>query len=396
MKPAIEGGEPTRKDFLVFGRPDIQQPEIDEITDTLRSGWLGTGPKVKKFQEQFSAYQGINHSVGLFSCTSGLFLSLKVLNLPIGSEVISSDFTFTATVATIIQNGLTPVLIDVMPKYQTIEYNKIEQAITPKTKAMVIVAFAGLPCEMDPIIDIARRYNLHLILDNAHAIESEYKGKKLAQLGDISNYSFYSTKNLSTGEGGMVCSNNKEIIDHIQMLALHGLSADAAQRFSKSGFKHYDVVEFGYKMNMTDLTASLGIHQLNRLDANWIKRKNVWDKYVKELSDLPIYLPHPTPDYMKHAYHLFTIQLKLDRYKVNRDYILSAIQNEGIGVGIHYRAIHQHRAYAQTFGWTDKDFPNATWLSERTISLPIEPNLTEQDTDDVIEAVRKVLLYYRK
>lgn len=402
MKPAIEGGSSVRggKDFLIFGRPDIQQPEIDEVVDTLKSGWLGTGPKVKEFERKFSEYQSSNFShqfaCGLFSCTSGLFLSLKALDFKPGDEIISTDFTFTASISTIIQNSLVPVLVDVQQKSQNIEWNKIEEKITPKTRAIVVVAFAGEPCEMDPILDIAERYNLKIILDNAHAIESEYKGKKLAQFGDISNYSFYSTKNLSTGEGGMVCSENQELINYIRTMALHGLSADAAQRFTKYGFKHYDVMEFGYKMNMTDIVASLGIHQLKRIDENWEKRKVIWNKYIKELRNLPLYLPEYTPSYMKHAYHLFTIQLKLDRLKVGRDYIMGALQSEGIGVGVHYKAIHQHKAYAEKFGWTDRDFPNAAWLSERTISLPIGPNLTEQDVDDVISAVRKILTYYKK
>jgi dTDP-4-amino-4,6-dideoxygalactose transaminase len=396
--PSIEGGTPVRpKDkFLVFGRPYIQQEEIDEVVDTLKSGWIGTGPKTTGFEKEFAKYQDINYAVGLSSCTSGLFLSLRALELPKGSEVISTAHTFTATIASIIHNNLKPVLIDCQQKTQNIEWSGIEQKITPKTKALLIVAFAGLPCEMDEIIDIAKRYNLYIILDNAHAIEAEYKGKKLSQYGDISNYSFYSTKNLTTAEGGMLCSNNKEYINYARLMSLHGLSAGAHTRFGKPGFKTYDVLNAGFKMNMTDVAASMGIHQLSRIKDNWYKREHIWDRYTKELVGLPIYLPPTIPSYMEHSYHLFTIQLKLEKLRVDRDYVLSALQDEGIGVGVHYTAIHQFKYYRDAFGWSEADFPVAQWLSDRTISLPLSPALSDEDVDDVIEALHKVLKYYKK
>lgn len=396
MKPAVEGGKPVRTDFLVFGQPCIGAEEIEEVTNTIKSGWLGTGKKTNRFEKEFAEYQEMPHALGLSSCTSGLFLALRVLNLPVGSEVISTDFTFTATIASIIHNGLVPVLVDCQPKTQNIECNRIEEKITPKTKALVIVAFAGLPCEMDHIIDIAKRYGLYIILDNAHAIESEYNNKRLAHYGDISCYSFYSTKNIVTGEGGMVCSHDKKYIDDMRVLSLHGMSATAYTRFSDSGFKLYDVMHAGYKMNMTDIEASLGIHQLARVEENWKKRQNIWKQYKDGLSDLPVYLPIDIPENMKHAYHLFTMQLKLDQFKVNRDYILHALTQEGIGVGVHYTAIHGFSYYANTYGYREKDFPNSQWLSERTISLPLSPALKKEDIEDVIEACTKVLEYYKR
>jgi len=394
--PKIEGGVPVREDFLVFGQPHILQDEIDEVVDTLRSGWIGTGPKTAKFESEFAKYQNINGAVGLSSCTAGLFLSLKALDLPSGSEVITTGYTFTATVASIIHNNLVPVIIDCQKKTLNMEWSYIERNITTKTRAIIVVAFAGLPCEMSEIIDIAKRYNLYVILDNAHAIEAEYNGKKLSQFGDISNYSFYSTKNIVTAEGGMLCSNNKDYVEYARLMSLHGLSSGAHTRFGSTGFKSYDVLDAGFKMNMIDIAASMGIHQLARVDSNWKTRKRIWDRYIDELKLLPLYCPQPTPHNMRHAYHLFTIQLKLEQLRVNRDYILSALQEEGIGVGIHYTAIHQLKYYRDTFKWSPNDFPVAQWASDRTISLPLSPKLTDKDIDDVIESVSKVLKYYKK
>lgn len=396
--PFIEGGTPVRSkdNFLVFGQPDIKQDEIDEVVDTLGSGWIGTGPKTSRFEREFADYQNIDYAVGLSSCTSGLFLSLKALKLPKGSEVISTAHTFTATIASIIHNDLKPVLVDCQQKTQNIEWTKIEEKISSKTKALLLVAFAGLPCEMDKIIDIAKRYNLYIVLDNAHAVEAEYNGKKLSQYGDISNYSFYSTKNITTAEGGMMCSNNNEYINCARLMSLHGLSAGAHARFGKSGFKSYDVLDAGFKMNMTDIAASIGIHQLHRVDNNWKRRKEIWGKYIDGIKDLPLYYPTSISANIKHAYHLFTIQLKLEKLRVDRDYVLSALQEEGIGVGVHYTALHQFKYYRDMFGWSANDFPVTQWLSDRTISLPLSPALSNEDVNDVLEALRKVLTYYRK
>ena len=396
-KPAIDGGSPVRTDnFLTFGSPDIQQQEIDEVVDTMMSGWLGTGPKTTKFEDNFASYKGVKHAVGLSSCTAALYLAMNALNLQPGDEVISTDFTFTASISTIIHNRLKPVLCDVEMKTQNIDWTKIEEKITPRTRAILPVHMCGIPCNMDAIMDIASRYNLFVIEDCAHAIEATYKGKHVGTFGDAGAFSFYVTKNIACGEGGMLITNNDDIASTVRTSSLHGMSKNAHTRYGSGGFSHYQVLYAGYKYNMMDLVASIGIHQLNRIEENWKRREEIARKYKKELASLPVYMSSETQKDIKDAHHLFTIQLKLDRLRVNRDFVLSALNGEGIGTGIHYQAIHNHPYYLNTFGWNAKDFPNAQWLSDRTLSLPLSSKLTDNDVDDVIEAVTKVLTYYRR
>lgn len=397
MKPAIEGGEPIRKDFLVFGQPEVLEEDIQAAVNTMRSCWLGTGAKTTELENVFAAYKGSKYAVGLNSCTAALHLALLALKLQPGDEVLTTAYTFTATVSTIIHAGLKPVLVDCQPKTQNIGWNQIEAKITPRTKAIVVVHFAGLPCQMDKIVDICKRYNLFLIEDCAHAIEATFNDKHCGTFGDIGCFSFYSTKNITTacGEGGMLITDNEDIAKEVRMLSLHGMSKGAHNRFGTDGFKHYEVLYPGYKYNLTDVASSFCLSQLNRIEGSWVNRSHVWEKYFNNFGELPIYLPHMISG-VKHACHLFTVQLKLDQLKVNRDFILNALTKEGIGTGVHYMAIHTHPYYRQAFGWKAEDFPNAQWLSERTISLPISSKLTEQDTDDVIDAVKKILGYYKK
>jgi dTDP-4-amino-4,6-dideoxygalactose transaminase len=395
-KPAIEGGSPVRKEFLVFGSPDIQQPEIDEVVDTMRSGWLGTGPKTTKFEDSFADYKKIKHAIGLSSCTAALHLGINSFKLQPGDEVISTDLTFTASISTIIHNQLVPVLCDVEIKSQNIDWTQIEKKITPRTRAILPVHMCGLPCNMDAIMDIASRYNLFVIEDCAHAIETTYNGKHAGTFGDVGAFSFYVTKNIACGEGGMLITGNDNIANTVRTMSLHGLSKNAHTRHGPGGFSHYQVLSAGYKYNMMDLVASIGIHQLNRIEENWKRREEISNKYKKGFASLPIYVPAKTPKNVKNGYHLFTIQLKLNRLRVNRDFVLSALKEEGIGTGVHYQAIHTHPYYSNTFGWNAKEFPNAQWLSDRTLSLPFSSKLADKDVDDVIQAVTKVLTYYRR
>jgi len=398
VKPAIEGGSPVRQDFLVFGQPEILEEDIQAAVDTMRTCWLGTGKRTEELEKKFATYTGSKSGVGLNSCTAALHLALMALKLQPGDEVITTAYTFTATVSTIIHAGLKPVLVDCQLKTQNIEWNKIEEKITPRTKAIVIVHFAGLPCQMDKIVDICKRYNLSLVEDCAHAIEGTFDSKHCGTFGDVGCFSFYSTKNITTacGEGGMLISDNDDLIKEVRMLSLHGMSKGAHNRFGSDGFKHYEILYPGFKYNLTDVASSFCISQLARIESSWLKRKHVWDRYIVELSGLPLYLPPPIPDNMKHSYHLFTVQIKPDQLKVNRDFVLNALTKEGIGTGVHYMAIHTHPYYYKTFGWTAEDFPNAQWLSERTISLPISSKLTDQDISAVVGAVKKVLSYYKK
>lgn len=394
--PAIEGGTPVRSgSLLVFGAPDIHQEDIDEVIDTLKSGWLSTGPKVKQFEVDFSAYNNMQHGIGTNSCTSALHLCLDALGLEPGDEVITTTMTFCATVNSIIHAGLKPVLVDCsLTDYNIIPY-EIEKKITPNTRAIIPVHFAGMPCDMDTIRGMANRYQLSIISDAAHAIETRYKDKSVAEYSDMTAYSFYATKNICIGEGGMVLTNRDDYADHIRMAALHGMSKNAHLRFGVGGFKHYSVDVLGYKYNMMDVVASLGIHQLKRIETSWQRRKQIWWKYIRGLSDLPLHLPCSASSNIKPGFHLFTVRLDLEQLRVDRDCILNALIAEGIGTGVHYKAVHTH-PYYQKFGWEGKDFPNANWVSDRTLSLPLGLTLTDTDVDQVIEAVHKILNYYKR
>ena len=398
-KPAIEGGTPVRSDnFLVFGAPDIREDDISEVVDTLRSGWLSTGPKAKLFEDRFAQYNGAQFAIGTNSCTAALHLSLNALDLPPGSEIITTDMTFCATVNSIVHSGLKPVIVDCELGSLNIDSNLIEDKITDKTAAILVVHFAGYPCDMAAINRIAKKHDLMVISDAAHAIETRYGGISVAKHSDLTAYSFYATKNICIGEGGMVLTDNEELADKIRVRALHGMSKNAHLRYGSSGFKHYSVDTLGYKYNMMDLTASLGLRQLDRVDENWIRRTQVWKAYLDRMSDLPMVLPTGDLESMlhRHGCHLFTPLLKLEELSVDRDHILGALIAENIGTGVHYNAIHTHPYYQESLGLNVKDFPVAQWVSERTLSLPLSSKLTDKDVDDVVEAVTKVLNYYRK
>jgi dTDP-4-amino-4,6-dideoxygalactose transaminase len=299
--------------------------------------------------------------------------------------------TFCATVNAIIHAGATPVLADIDPVTMNIDPGEAEKKITSKTRAILPVHFAGRSCNMDALCDIAKRHDLKIIEDCAHAIETEYKGRKAGTFGDFGCFSFYVTKNVVTGEGGMVVAKNEEDIARIKMLALHGMSRDAWKRFSDEGYKHYYVVECGYKYNMMDLQAAIGIHQLKRVDANWERRREVWDIYNKAFAELPLTVPAPIEKDTRHAYHLYTILLDEEKTGISRDEFLNAMTAHNIGVGVHYLSIPEHPFYQKTFGWKPENYPNAMCIGRQTVSLPLSAKLTKEDVEDVIEAVRRIL-----
>jgi len=380
-----------RKEFLVFGSPLIEQPEIDEVVASLKTGWLGTGPKVKQFEEDFRVYKGTRHAMALNSCTAGLHLSMLALGLGPGDEVIVPSMTFAATANSVIHSGVTPVFADCDRETMNISPEDIERKITKNTKAVIPVHFAGRPCDMDAIMAIARKRGLKVIEDCAHAIESEYKGKKTGTFGDLGCFSFYVTKNIVTGEGGMVVTESEEYANTIKVLGLHGMSRDAWRRFGDEGYKHYQVEYAGFKYNMMDLQAAIGIHQLKRIDRYWERRRLIWEKYQEAFKDLPVFLPAPVPAGTKHAYHLYTLLIDIGRVKITRDGFLEEMTKRKIGVGVHYLALHLHPFYRKTLGGKEGDFPNAEWISDRTVSLPLSPKLSDEDVNDVIEAVNGIL-----
>ena len=376
-----------RKDFLVFGSPLIEQPEIDEVVASMKSGWIGTGPKVHLFEDMFGKYKGSKHAIAFNSCTAALHLSMLAIGLRPGDEVIVPTMTFAATANAVIHSGGIPVFADCERDTMNIDPKDIERKITPKTKAIIPVHFAGRPCNMDAIMNIAERHNLKVVEDCAHAIETEYHGRKAGTFGDIGCFSFYVTKNIVTGEGGMAITNNADYAEAMKVMGLHGMTKDAWKRFSDSGYKHYQVIYDGYKYNMMDIQAAMGIHQLPRIEKYWRRRQEIWDRYNKEFRDLPVFIPSSVEPNTRHAYHLYTLLLDIDKLKMSRDEFLDEMTKRKIGVGVHYIALHLHPYYQEAFGYKKGDFPNAEWISERTVSLPLSAKLGDEDVEDVVRAV---------
>ena len=379
--------------FLIFGSPLIEQPEIDEVVACMESAWLGTGPRVAQFERDFAAYQGLQSTqvAAVNSATAALHVSMVAEQLEPGAEVITTPMTFCASVNAIIHAGLTPVLADVDAATQNIQPAAIEAAITPRTRAILPVHFAGRPCEMDAIMEIARKHDLKVIEDCAHAIETTYRGRKAGTFGDFGCFSFYATKNVVTGEGGMITGRDEARIARAKVLALHGMSKDAWHRFGDQGYKHYQVVEAGFKYNMMDLQAAIGIHQLARVEKNWMRREAVWNRYMDAFADLPIGLPAPPGPDTKHAYHLFTIMVDEARCGISRDGFLNAMNARRIGTGVHYLSVPEHPFYQQRFGWQPEQWPNAMRLGRQTVSLPLSPKLTDADVERIIQGVRALI-----
>lgn len=383
--------ESKRPEFLPFGAPLIGEAEIQEVVATLRSGWLGTGPRTHQFESDFSDYIGCKYAVALNSCTAGLHLALKILGIGQGDEVITTPMTFCSTANVIIHCGATPVFVDINRETVNIDPNLIENKISEKTKAIIPVHFAGRPCDMDAIMDIARRHELAVVEDAAHAIEAEYKGKKVGSIGDITCFSFYATKNLVTGEGGMMTTNNQQWAEKARVLRLHGLSKDAWKRYSEEGFQPYDLLYPGYKYNMMDLQAAIGIHQLRRIEDNLVIREKHWNRYNEAFRDIPGITTPIDQNHIKHARHLYTVLIEPEIFGMGRYDFIEALKEKNIGTGVHFIALHLHSYYAQNYGLKRGDFPNAEYISNRTVSLPFSAKLSEKDVEDVINAVKALV-----
>jgi dTDP-4-amino-4,6-dideoxygalactose transaminase len=340
---------------------------------------------VKRFEADFAAYKGVpaELAAGVNSCTAALHVSMVAAGLEPGAEVITTPMTFCATVSAILHAGLTPVLADVDPVTQCIDPRAIEAAITPRTQAIIPVHFAGRPCDMEAIMAIARKHALVVIEDCAHAIETEYRGSKAGTFGDFGCFSFYATKNVATGEGGMILARDPERIARARILALHGMSKDAWHRFSDKGYKHYDVVEAGFKYNMMDLQAAIGIHQLAKVERHWTRRLEIWNAYLEAFAGLPIDLPAPFEPDTRHALHLFTIGIDPERAGIHRDELIVRLHEAGIGTGVHYRSIAEHPHYQERFGWHEDQWPASKLIGRSTLSLPLSPGLAEPDVQRI-------------
>ncbi len=380
-----------REQFLVFGAPAIEDAEIQEVVATMRSGWLGTGPRVARFEREFAAYKGAEHAAAVNSCTAALHLALLASGVKPGDEVITTALTFCATVNAIIHAGATPVLADVDPVTMNIDPADVTRKLTGRTKALVPVHFAGRPCDMNSLCGLAQRHGMKMIEDCAHAIETVYRGRKAGTFGDFGCFSFYVTKNVVTGEGGMVLTRREEDLARIKVLALHGMSKDAWKRFSDEGYKHYQVVDAGFKYNMMDIQAAIGIHQLERVEANWQRRQEIWQRYDQAFAGLPITRPAaPEPD-TRHAYHLYTLLIDERTARTSRDHFLDGMTRRNIGVGVHYLSIPEHPYYQEAFGWRPENFPNAMRIGRQTVSIPLSARLSNSDVEDVIAAVRSIV-----
>lgn len=397
LKPAIEGGKPIRKTFLVFGKPKITNKEINEVVKTIKSGWIGTGPKTHLFEDKVRKYIGSKYVIALNSCTAGLHLALDVLGIGDNDEVITTPLTFPSTANVIIHHHAKPVFADVEMDTGNIDPFEMKKKITKKTKAIIPVHLYGLPCKMDLISKIAKNNNLFVIEDAAHCLEGIYKGKKIGTISNFTAFSFYVTKNLTTGEGGMLTTNKNKWAQEARIRSLHGISKDAWKRYSSSGFTPYETLYPGYKYNMIDLLASFGIHQVDKIETSLKLREKYWKLYnqaFKEVTEVQI--PFEPDKSIKHARHLYTLLLKTERLKINRNQFVDALKAENIGAGIHFTALHLHKYYRETFGFKKGDFPNAEYIGERTISPPLSPVLTTKDVNDVIKAITKLVKYYKK
>lgn len=378
--------------FLVFGAPAIEDADVEAVVATMRSGWLGTGPQTARFEQEIARYKRSPHAVALNSCTAALHLSLLASGIGPGDEVVTTPLTFCATVNAIIHAGATPVLADVEPATMNIDPRAVTAALSARTAALLPVHFAGRPCDMDALVGLASTRNLRLIEDCAHAIETEYRGHPAGTFGDFGCLSFYVTKNIITGEGGMVLVRNEADAARIKVLGLHGMSKDAWKRFGDDGYRHYEVVEAGFKYNMMDLQAAIGLRQLERVERYWARRREIWNRYDAAFADLPLTLPSPPAPDTRHAFHLYTVLVDEERTGgITRDAFLAGMTRNNIGVGVHYLSVPEHPYYKERFGWRPEAFPNAMRIGRQTVSLPLSARLDDEDVDDVIRAVRSVL-----
>ena len=380
----------VRESFLIFGSPLIGEEEIAEVVDSLRSGWVGTGPKVRAFEQALQEYLQVPECRCVSSCTAALILSLQVLGIGPGDEVLVPAMTFVASANAVEHAGATPVLVDSVPHTSLIDLDAAERAITPRTRAIMPVHLAGRPVDMDRLAELRDKHGLLVVEDAAHAIGTEWKGRRIGSFGNLAAFSFYVTKNITTVEGGALVTEDPRIAAEVERLALHGLSLGAWQRFSDQGFRHYEVVRPGYKYNLTDIQAAIGLHQLARLD-EWIDRRTyLWERYDALLADLPLETPPPPEPYTRHARHLYQVLLEPEA-RLGRDQLLDALAQRNIGSGVHYRAVHLHPYYRDKYGLSEDDLPVASDISERTLSLPLSPKVSEADQDDVVDALTELL-----
>lgn len=394
-KLALLGGSPVRKNLLAFGKPDISRKDIEQVENVLKSGWIGTGPKLTEFESKVKNFIGARVAVATNSASAALHLALLFSKIGRGDEVIISPTTFPSTVNMIENTGAKPVFVDIDPMTGLIDCQKIIKAINKKTKAILAIHLYGQSCDMSTLNKIAKEHNLLIIEDAAEAFGAEYKGIKIGKNSYLAAFSFAVNKIITTAEGGMLVSN-LDIENELKMRLLHGLSKGALVKFPYKGFKEHLVEFSGYKYNMTDMHAAIGISQLEKINKIFAKRKKIADKYNYSFKDLPVRSMYDADNGNKHGLCFYAVLLDLKKIKTDRKKIQEALIAENVGTAVHFYPMHLQPYYVKKYGYKRGDFPYAEDFYERTLSLPMTSGMTEQDVEDVINAVRKVILYYRK
>jgi dTDP-4-amino-4,6-dideoxygalactose transaminase len=384
-----------RDTFLPFSPPAIGQEELDEVIDTLRSDWITTGPKTRRFEEAFANFVGAPAALAVSSATDAMQVGLATLGIGPGDEVISTPLTFCSTVHVIEHLGATPVLADVEPDTLNIDPAQVETAISPRTRALLPVHLYGHPAEMDALLELAERHHLRVLEDAAHALPASYKGQRIGTLGDLTAFSFYATKNLTTAEGGML-TGAPELIDEARIWSLHGMSRDAWKRYSAKGSWYYEVIKPGFKCNMTDIQASIGLHQLHKLPGFQERRREIVARYDEAFSDVEALQTTTERSQVESAWHLYVIRLNLDSLRIDRARFIEELKERRIGTSVHFIPIHVHPYYRDRYHYQPEDFPVAYREYQRIVSLPLNLRMSDQDVEDVIEAVLDVVQTYRR
>lgn len=380
-----------RSEFLPLSKPTIGPEEIAEVVDSLKSGWITTGPKVQRFEELLAAATGARHAVAMNSGTAALHVALMGLDLGPGDEVITTPMTFAATVNMILAVGARPVLVEVDRTTLNILPEQVAAAVTPATRAIMPVHFAGLPCDLKALGDIADRHGLNIIEDAAHAIGSLYRGQPIGALSKATVFSFHPIKNITTGEGGALCSDDDALAERARALRFHGITKDAWKRYDMRGTPHYDVTALGFKYNMLDLQAALGLHQMARLPGLVARRRELAALYREQLADVPaVALPPDSTGDDRHSWHLFVVKVLPEIMGMDRDGFMGALKEHNIGSGLHFRAIHLHPYFASVLDYRRGSLPESEWASDRLVSLPLFPAMSDDDALDVVEAVRTI------
>jgi perosamine synthetase len=390
---AIDGGTPVRKTLLPYGRQSIAEDDIQAVVDVLRSDWLTTGPKVREFEEAFAARVGAKHAVSFSSGTAALHGAAFVADLKPGDEAITSPMTFAATANCVLYQGATPVFADVCADTLNLDPDEAAARITPRTRALLPVDYAGHPAEMDAILELAARHGLVVIEDACHALGAECRGRSTGSLADMTVFSFHPVKHLTTAEGGMVTTGRADYAEVLRRFRNHGISSEARDR-QRDGQWHYEMVVLGFNYRLTDIACALGLSQLKKLDANLFRRRVIAARYTAAFSDLAGITPPAVRAEVNPAWHLYPIRLNLEKLRANRAQIFRALRAENIGVNVHYIPVHRHPYYRDRFGYSGGEYPIAENAYERLLSLPMFHAMSDQDVEDVIAAVKKVTLAF--